>query len=284
MNPLEHIVSIMQVKPDSEMRFIADPGHGSFRIYGGLIVAQAMDAARRCCPETFSIQSLHGQFLRPGDYEHSIDIEVQELKDGRQFKLYNVYCRQQGKVIFFATITFHLPKPSFEHTLPPPCLKLPSEYTAMFYHQRDKMFTLEELDGSPAAFEVRMDEKNNFYTVQEPETSGWYKTADALSMSEWQHTLMLAYVSDWNMPSVAMRPHAVDDDSQPVLASLDHSIWFYRQPDMHDWVVYVQDTPAALNSRGHTRGLLYSHGGELLACVNQESFLSSRKGKKITRF
>lgn len=280
MKPLQHIINIMQVKPDGDMRFIADPGKGSFRIYGGLIVAQAMDAARRCCPEDFSIQSIHGQFLRPGDYDHSIKIEVQDLKDGRRFKLYNVYCRQQGKTIFFATITFHMPEPSFKHTLPPPCLKLPSHYTAMFYHQRDKMFTLEELNDVPTAFEVRMDDKNNFHSQQSPEATGWFKTADTLALSDWQHTLLLAYVSDWNMPSVAMRPHAVDKDSQPVLASLDHTIWFYRQPNLHDWVVYVQDTPAAQNSRGHARGLLYSHGGDLLACVNQESFLSSRKRDK----
>ncbi len=280
MSKLQHLIDIMQVKADGDRRFIADPGHGGFRIYGGLIVAQAMDAARQCCPDNFAIQSLHGQFMRPGDYEHKIEIEVQDLKDGRQFKIYNVYCRQQGKVIFFATVTFHLPRESFEHTLPLPCLKLPSEYKAMFYHQRDEMFTFEQLGGATTAFEVRMEDKNNFHSAQSPETTGWYKTADSLAMTHWQHTLMLAYLSDWNMPSVAMRPHGVKEGYQPVLASLDHALWFYGQANVHDWMVYVQDTPAALNSRGHTRGLLYSQGGALLACVSQESFLSSRERPK----
>jgi acyl-CoA thioesterase len=37
----------------------------------------------------------------------------------------------------------------------------------------------------------------------------------------------------------------------------------------------VQESPAALNSRGHTRGLFYNQQGDLLACVNQESFLTT---------
>ena len=279
VNHLEHLISILQAAPVGDNCFIADPGQGGHRIYGGLIVAQAMDAARQSCPQAYVIQSLHAQFLRPGDYGHSIEIEVQVLKDGRRFKLYNVYCRQQGKVIFFATITFHLPEAGFEHILPPPCLKLPSEYTAHFYHRRDQRFTFEELDGSSTALEVRMNEQTDFFSVQKPEASSWYKTAARSKMTDWQHTLLLAYVSDWNMPSVAMRAHAVEEDRQPVLASLDHAIWFYHQADLHDWVVYLQDSPAAQNSRGHTRGLIYSHRGDLLACVNQESFLSSRKRK-----
>lgn len=266
----------MQVTPSDEGHYVGDPGHGGFRIYGGLIVAQAMDAARKSCPQEFTIQSIHGQFLRPGDYDHMIDIEVQELKDGRRFKLYNIYCRQQGKVIFFATITFHLPEPSFEHTLDAPLLELPHQDTALFYHQRDKLFTAKELAGGPTALEVRMEEKYDYYSEQSPEAAIWFKTADTLDLSDWQQTLLLAYVSDWNMPSLAMRPHAVAKDERPMLASLDHTIWFYRQADLHNWVAYIQDSPSALNSRGHTRGLLYNHGGDLLACVSQESFLSKR--------
>ena len=94
-------------------------------------------------------------------------------------------------------------------------------------------------------------------------------------LTDWQQTLLLAYCSDWNMPIVAARPHTLNDQQKPKIASLDHSIWFYQQANLHDWAAYVQESPAAMNSRGHTRGLLYSRQGDLLACVNQEAFLST---------
>ena len=275
MSPLKHLITIMQVKPDGSMRFIANPGHGGKRIYGGLIVAQALDATRRCCPNSFKVQSIHGQFLRPGDYDHSINIEVQVLKDGRRFKLYNVYCRQQDKIIFFATMTFHKPEISFDHTLPATGLELPNASFALYYHQRDERHTSQELNGEPTSIEVRIEDKNNFHSPQTLQARGWYKAAEKLTISEWQNTLLLAYISDWNLPSVAMRPHSVKSTKSLMLASLDHTIWFYGQSNLQDWVIYLQDTPTAKNSRGHTRGLLYSHSGELLACVNQESFLSN---------
>jgi acyl-CoA thioesterase-2 len=98
-------------------------------------------------------------------------------------------------------------------------------------------------------------------------------------MSDWQQTLLLAYASDWNMPSIAMRPHRVEKDTIPSLASLDHAIWFYRQPSFSDWITYTQQSPAALNGRAHSRGLFYDQQGELLAAVCQESYLVPHKNQ-----
>lgn len=275
MNALATLIGLLQVKPTGPGQFIGQAGPGSFRIYGGLTITQALDAVRQCCPREYAVQSLHGQFLRPGDHEHTIDISVEELKDGRRFKLYNVYCRQQGKTIFFATVTFHLPETAYEHSLPAPLMELPAAEQAMFHSHRQQAFTPEECLTQSAALEVRIEEKTDFSREQPPEQMTWFKTADELALSDWQQTLLLAYASDWNMPSVAMRPHTVADDHYPNIASLDHAIWFYRQANLHQWVTYVQESPAALNGRGHTRGLLYNQQGDLLACVNQEAYLAT---------
>ena len=275
MGALQALLDILQVKACGDRQFIGNPGPGSFRIYGGLTVTQALDAVRQCCPREFVVQSLHGQFLRPGDHQHTIDIVVEDLKDGRRFKLYNVYCKQQGKTIFFATVTFHLPTPGFEHTLPAPPLLLPADDKAMFFSHRGESFNRAELAANSAALEVRIDDKTAFDREQSPTQQTWFKSTETPALNDWQQTLLLAYASDWNMPSVAMRPHIVAADQYPNIASLDHSIWFYRQADLQQWTVYVQESPAALNGRGHTRGLFYNQQGALLACVNQESFLTT---------
>lgn len=277
MTAIENLVSILQVKPDGDNRFIGNPGPGKSRIFGGLTVAQAIDAARQCCPDNYSIQSIHGQFLRPGDKNQNIVIDVEELKDGRRFKLYNVYCRQLDKVIFFATITFHLPEPSFQHTLKMPDVTLPGEDKAVFYKYRHDNYTKEELGSDKAAFEVRLEQEKDRFIPLEPENITWIRAIESDELSDWQKTLLIAYCSDWNMPRVAINPHILPEGYQPNMASLDHAIWFYRQADLGDWLSFVQDSPAAENSRGHSRGLIYSKQGELLACVNQECFLSMKK-------
>lgn len=276
MTALQDLVELLQVKVLGEGHFVGDSGPGSPRIYGGLTVTQALDAARHSCPAEFAIQSIHGQFLRPGDHDHPIDIEVKDLKDGRRFKLYNVYCRQQGKTIFFATVTFHKPEPGCEHSMEPPELTLPEADTAHFYPHRQQRYKGDD-PAQGAALEVRIAEMLHFEREQEPENVVWFRAASELPMTDWQQILLLAYASDWNLPSAAMRPHTLEKGYWPNLASLDHAIWFYRQPRFDDWVSYVQQSPAALNGRGHTRALFYSPTGELLACVNQESYLVAEK-------
>lgn len=281
MHALKQLIELLQVTATGDGEFVGEPGPGKYRIYGGLTITQALDATRQCCPAEYAVQSLHGQFLRPGDHEHKIDIKVEELKDGRRFKLYNVYCRQQGKTIFFATITFHLPEDSYEHAMTPPELVLPPEDKANFYPHRQQSWSLEEANGRTAAFEVRMEQGLDFHSEQQPASMTWFRCVNAIDISAWQQTLLLAYASDWNMPSIAMRPHTVEKGWMPSLASLDHTIWFYRQAELRDWITYVQESPAALNGRGHSRGLFYDQQGELLAAVSQESFLVPKKMKTV---
>ncbi len=277
MQALQKLIEVLQVEAVGEGLFVGQPGPGRHRIYGGLTICQALDAARRCCPAGFSLQSMHGQFLRPGDHQHVIDIAVEMLKDGRRFKLYNVYCRQQGKIIFFATVTFHQPEDAYQHSLAPPPLRLPGPDTAQFFPHRQKSWGGQESEGRSAAFEVRIEEPLQFDRHQAPENQTWFRAVDAAGISGWQQVLLLAYASDWNMPSVAMRPHAVAEGYLPNLASLDHVIWFYCPPVLQHWIAYVQESPAAWGGRGHARGLFYDQQGELLAAVSQESYLVPRK-------
>ena len=272
---LGRLVEALKVSAVDERHFSADASLNLGRIYGGHTISNAIDAARQCCPQEFAIQSLHGQFLRVGNRKLPIDIEVQDLKDGRRFKLYNVYCRQEGKTIFFATVTFHLPETGFEHTLAAPELVLPDESKAGYYPHRQYYYNQEELESHTGALEARMQQRNDNRKVLDPECQTWVRTVGDNTLSDWEHTLVMAYVSDWNLPSVAMRQHVVPEGERENIASLDHAIWFYRQANMSNWIAFVQDSPAALNSRGHGRGLIYSHAGELLGCVNQEAFLST---------
>ena len=58
-----------------------------------------------------------------------------------------------------------------------------------------------------------------------------------------------------------------------MVASIDHAIWFHRPCRIDEWVLFVQDSPAAFGARGFARGTLYTQEGTLVASVAQEGLM-----------
>ncbi|MCC2111533.1 MAG: thioesterase family protein, partial [Hyphomicrobiales bacterium] len=75
------------------------PQVGWQRVYGGLVVGQALMAASRTV-EGRGMHSMHGYFLRPGDPAAPIVYEVDRIRDGRSFTTRRVVALQHGKAIF----------------------------------------------------------------------------------------------------------------------------------------------------------------------------------------
>ena len=57
------------------------------------------------------------------------------------------------------------------------------------------------------------------------------------------------------------------------MASLDHAMWFHRPFRADEWLLYVQDSPAASGARGFNRGLIYNRQGDLVASTTQEGLI-----------
>jgi acyl-CoA thioesterase-2 len=56
-------------------------------------------------------------------------------------------------------------------------------------------------------------------------------------------------------------------------ASLDHAIWFHQPLRADEWLLYHQDSPAALAARGFCRGTFYTRDGRLVASTAQEALI-----------
>ncbi len=57
------------------------------------------------------------------------------------------------------------------------------------------------------------------------------------------------------------------------VASLDHSMWFHRDFDINQWILYNQNSPNTFGNRGFAQGSMYSQDGTLLASVSQEGMI-----------
>jgi acyl-CoA thioesterase-2 len=77
-----------------------------------------------------------------------------------------------------------------------------------------------------------------------------------------------------NLLDTCVLPHGVSwMDKRFQAASLDHSIWFHRDFRADEWMLFVQDGPAAAGGRGFNRGLVYTESGELVASMSQEGLI-----------
>ena len=68
--------------------------HG--RVFGGMVVAQALNAAMGTVPDGFEIHSLHGYFLRPTSPGSRTDHVVDGVRDGRSFRTRQVTARSMA--------------------------------------------------------------------------------------------------------------------------------------------------------------------------------------------
>ena len=75
-----------------------------------------------------------------------------------------------------------------------------------------------------------------------------------------------------------MHPHTDTNHwSDFMSASLDHSIWFFRDFDFNDWMLFSIDSPSSQNARGFSRDI-FTKDGILIASVAQEGLMRPIKG------
>ena len=109
---------------------------------------------------------------------------------------------------------------------------------------------------------------------QPPHLAVWLRAAGRMPDDDRLHQCVLAYASDMNLLDTCLLPHGVSwMNPKFQSASLDHSIWFHHRFRVDEWLLFVQDSPAASGGRGFNRGLVYTEAGQLVASVVQEGLI-----------
>jgi len=112
----------------------------------------------------------------------------------------------------------------------------------------------------------------------EPKSDTWMRAVAPIGEDARMHQVILAYASDMNLLSTAMRPHGVVWQTPGLQsASLDHAMWFHKASNFNDWHLYTQDSPSASGGRGFVRGAIYGQDGTLVASVAQEGLMRLKK-------
>ena len=261
------------------------PEDGPGRIFGGQVIAQSLLAAYETVEERIC-HSLHCYFIRPGDPRIPILFEVDRSRDGGSFTTRRVIAVQNGKQIFNLAASFQTPEEGFEHQAPMPAVRSPDDMAAEAEAQKKAVLEgmseeMRRMMNRPRPIEMVGRDNYGFGRKpkpSEPKSDTWMRAVAPIGEDARMHQVILAYASDMNLLSTAMRPHGVAWQTPGLQsASLDHAMWFHKASNFNDWHLYTQDSPSASGGRGFVRGAIYGQDGTLVASVAQEGLMRVKK-------
>ncbi|MCP3425770.1 acyl-CoA thioesterase II [Rothia sp. AR01] len=248
------------------------------RVFGGQVLGQSVIAAARTVAEDRAVHSLHGYFLRPGDVTRPITFGVERMRDGGSFSARRVHAYQEGRVILSCIASFQSEDEGLEHQEPmpegiPDPESLPSP--ADLWGHIDSPLAQRVVRGRP--FDLRYVTEPIYLRASEDrsaENAVWFKTHSALPDDPRIHRAAIAYASDYTPMDPILRRHGRSwADIGMNMASLDHAIWWHREARADEWLLYVQTSPNASNTRGLACGRIFDAAGRLIASTAQEGLV-----------
>jgi acyl-CoA thioesterase II len=289
MSAISDLLAILDLEqPESNLFQGRSPDVGWQRIFGGLVISQALVAAMRTVVDGVPPHSLHAYFILPGDPKLPIRYEVDNLRDGRSFATRRVVARQNGAAIFALSASFHRDEAGYDHQLPMP--EVPAPETLMSEKDivagfKDRLpesvqrFFLRDrpIELRPVSLKRYLGAKLSDEERANPVQHVWFRATGPLPDDPKTHLAVLAYASDMTLIDTALVPHAKSVFNPDIqAASLDHAMWFHRDFRMDGWLLYAQDSPSSSRALGLARGLIYTSDGRLIASVAQEGLLRPR--------
>ncbi|MDN3620914.1 acyl-CoA thioesterase II [Polaribacter undariae] len=259
---------------------------GSPNVFGGQVIAQAVNAAYKTIPENRFLHSLHSYFLEAGDLTVPINYHVQEVRNGGSFSTRRVTASQNEKTIFILAASFHKEEDGFEHQ---------ATFDANI-KQPEKLLSWDDMlekfgDFLPKSMKyfLSIERPIEFKPVRipnplqpenlPPNEQVWFRLkGEKQEMDFRTKQEILTYISDYNILNAAFNPNASNYNfGNTQTASLDHSMWFFRDFDFDDWMLYSVESPNAFGARGLSKGNIFTRDGKLIASVAQEGLLRPLK-------
>jgi acyl-CoA thioesterase-2 len=295
-----NLVDLLTVERDDAKHFTGKAQKDGFgRMFGGQVLAQALQAAQLTIEDAKQAHSLHAYFLRGGKEGPPTHYRVETDFEGRSFANRRVVASQKGDngenvPILNLTASFQRAEEGMGHddaVMPdvPGPEELPSDM-----EQRRKYADKVGVEGAvrkimlrPRPIEMRTTDKLHWMNAEPraPRAHSWFRAGAALPDDPALHRAIITYASDYTLLGTSALPHGLSwMRGELVGASLDHAIWFHRPIDektrADEWLLYATDSPWSGSGRGFNRGRIFNRSGELIASVAQEGMMRRRKAKK----
>jgi acyl-CoA thioesterase-2 len=260
------LTRVFELEPHGPDTFVGEsPRYEWGRIYGGLVVAQALWAATQTVRPGHGVHSLHAYFILAGDLGEPVRYEVDRVRNGRSFTTRRVVARQSAGAILTLECSFQKEEPG------------PDTQSAAMPEGVPRPETLSPL------FDAGIERRDFSRVSDSPRSMTWARFPGKLGPSPALHASALAYLSDMNAMDaiVASRPggRAASEGwgEQWMGVSIDHAVWFHRPARADDWLLLDLAGHGLIRTRGLATGLVFDSGGGHVATIAQEGLLRNRK-------
>ncbi len=261
-DPLD-IRRVFELEPHGPDTYIGEsPPYTWGRIYGGLVIAQALWAATQTVDPAHAVHSLHAYFILGGDLKEPVRYEVDRVRNGRSFTTRRVLARQSGGAILSLACSFQRSESGAETQT--------SEFPS----------GVPEPDESAIDRDAGIDRIDLTRGEKAPNSRIWARYPEDLPDDPRIHACALAYMSDDNPMDAVWKSHPEDPespDNESMGASLDHAVWFLRPVRATDWNLIDMTGHGMVGSRGLATGTVFSRKGTHVATIAQEGLLRVRK-------
>lgn len=252
-------------------------------VFGGQVFAQSLDAAIQTVDSDRKAHSIHGHFLRAGDINRPIVFDVTELRTGKSFATRHVMASQGEKTIFQATVSFQTPEAGLTHQQPSPtpfprdAMQSEEGYGEQVRQYRAEMHRLRPTDFSALEILGNFRQDLDSPEIHSPSQALWVKANGEIQANSNDHRLVLAFMSDMHLLTTALQAHPYTFACGKVQqASLDHTVWFYDDINVCEWLYYDMHSPVSAGARGLNHGYFYTEKGKLVAAATQEGLIRVR--------
>jgi acyl-CoA thioesterase-2 len=280
MTDFEELLAALDLNRISDDLFIGShPSKNPMRTFGGQLMAQSFVASSRTLVrEDLPPSALSVHFINGGDTAKDIEFRVLRLRDERRFANRRVDAMQDGMLLSSAMISYMSGGRGLEHAIDPPQVPEPHTQPTIGELLRGYEETVPHFVNALQPIEWRytndpawvMREKGN----RLPHNRVWVKALGVVPDDPVLHTAAMVYSSDTTVLDSVITTHGLSWGFDRIFAaSANHSVWFHRQVDFNDWVLYSTSSPVAADSRALGTGHFFDRSGQLLATVVQEGVL-----------
>lgn len=281
MHALAHLIELLTLERLDDGLFRGESEDLGFpQVFGGQVVAQAIAAAMQVVELERDLHSCHCYFLRAGDAAYPIIYETEILREGKSFTAVSVNAKQHNELICRVMTSFQVREQGFEHQISMPNAASPEA----FYSENELIRSLALMLPQPLrekfqaerAFDVRIKYPNNAFQGQKlpPEQQLWVKLNGTAPLDRRLQQCLIAYFSDFHCILTMLHPHERGFMQAGLrIATLDHSLWFHREINFNDWLLFSLQSPNASGARGLTRGEVFDQQGNLLVTYQQEGLI-----------
>ena len=276
---LDDLLAILELTPIGEDVFAGShPRKNPVRTFGGQMLAQSFVAATRTLKYDLPPSALSVHFIAGGDPAEDIEFHVERLRDERRFANRRVDATQNGKLLATALVSYLSGGHGLEHNIAFPDVPEPHTLSTI-----DELLVgyEEVVPGFVSALRpIEWRYTNDPAWVMRKKGGRlahnrvWITAAGDMPADPTLHTAAMIYSSDTTVLDSIITTHGLSWGWDRIFAvTINHSVWFHRQVDFSDWLLYSTASPVAAESRGLGTGHFFNRAGQVVATVVQEGIV-----------